>query len=133
MKLLDNAVGDSDRVMNKPDGCLADCHRLLQLLEEEYNGSAGALTARLYYDAFQISITHGDQARASVFAERGYRSRVICEGEYSPETREFKNLMDNPAGHRNFEVSRRWKTAKGLVPKELDTDGFEKWLWRKGR
>jgi hypothetical protein len=106
---------------------------LLQVLEEEYKGSAGALIARLYYDAFQISITHGDQARASVFAERGYRSRIICEGEDSPETQKIKNLMENPARHRNFGASKRWKAAKGLVPKGLDTDGFEKWLWRQGK
>jgi hypothetical protein len=91
------------------------------------------LIARLYYDAFQISITHGDQARASAFAERGFRSRVVCEGEDSPETRQIKCLIESPAGHRNFGASNRWKTAKGLVPKGLDTDGFEKWLWRQGR
>ena len=118
--------------MNRPADCLADCHSLLQVLEEEYNGGAGASIARLYYDAFQISITHGDQARASVFAARGQQSRVICEGEDSPETRKVKNLMENPAGHRNFGASTRWKTAKGLVPKGLDTGGFERWLWRQG-
>ena|SRR5438876_11712018 len=99
------------------------------LVLEEYKGSASALIARLYYDAFQISITHGDR----VPAERGYRSRVICEGEDSSETREIKNLMENSAGHRNFGASERWKTAKGLVPKGLDTGGFEKWLWRQGK
>ena len=31
---LDDAIGDSDRVMNRPDECLADCHSLLQFLEE---------------------------------------------------------------------------------------------------
>ncbi len=72
-----------------------------------YHGGAGALIARFYYDAFQISITHGDQARASVFAERGYTSRVIYEGKDSPETRKVKNLMRRPAGHRNFEASTR--------------------------
>lgn len=133
IKYLDNAIGNPDRVMNKPDECLADCYRLLQVLEEEYKGSAGALFARLYYDAFQISITHGDQARASVFAERAHQSRVICEGEDSPETRKIKNLMENPAGHMNFGASNRWKTAKKLVPKGLNTDEFEKWLWRQGR
>jgi SET domain len=130
---LDNVIGDSDSVMKKPDDCLTDCHCLLQVLEVEYKGSAVALIARLYYDAFQISITHGDQARASVFAERGYRSRIICEGEDSPETQKIKNLMENPARHRNFGASKRWKAAKGLVPKGLDTDGFEKWLWRQGK
>ncbi len=129
---LDDAIGDPDRVMKKPDDCLKDCRSLLQVLKEEYDGSAGASIARLYYDAFQISITHGDQARASVFAERGYKSRVICEGEDSPETRTVKNLWKNPAGHRNFGASTRWKTAKGLVPKGLDIAAFEKWLWRQG-
>ncbi len=119
--------------MKRPDDCLAGYHSLLQVFEEEYNGDAGALIARLYYDAFQISITHGDQARASRFAERGYKLRVICEGEDSPETRKMKNLMEYPAGHRNFGASTRWKTAKEPVLKGLDTGGFERWLWRQGR
>ena len=119
--------------MNKPDNCLADCRSLLQVLEGEYHGGAGALIARLYYDAFQISIAHGDQARASVFAQRGHKSREICEGEDSPETRKVENLMENPTGHRNFGASTRWRTAKGLVPKGLDTGGFERWLWRQER
>ncbi len=78
IQYLDDAIGDPNRVMERPDDCLADCHSLLQVLEEEFH--RGASIARLYYDAFQMSITHGDQARASVFAERGYKSRVICEG-----------------------------------------------------
>jgi hypothetical protein len=59
IQLLDEAIGDPERVMKRPEESLADCHSLLQVLEEEYKGSAGALIARLYYDAFQISITHG--------------------------------------------------------------------------
>jgi SET domain len=133
IQFLDEVIGDPDRVINKPDDCLADCHSLLEVLEEEFDGSATALVARLYYDAFQISITHSDLARASVFAERGHRTRVVCEGEDSPETQKMKNLMENPAEHRNFGVSKRWKTPSRLVPKGLDTGEFEKWLWRLGR
>ena len=128
---LDSSIGDPLRVVNTPEDCLADCYLLLQLLKEEYEGDAGGLNARLYYDAFQISITHGDQARASVFAERGYRSRVECEGEDSPETQKIKSLMENPAGHRNFGVSKRWKTTKKLTSKGLDTGDYEKWLWKR--
>ena len=133
IQLLDEAIGDPERVIMRPEESLADCHSLLQVLEEEYKDGAGVLMARVYYDAFQISITHGDQARASAFAEKGYRSRVMCEGEDSPETQQIKSLMENPAKHRNFGASNRWKTTKGLIPKGLDTVGFEKWLWRQGR
>ena len=91
------------------------------------------MIARLYYDAFQISITHSDQARASVFAQRAYESRVICEGQDNPETQKMKKFMKNPAEHLNFGASTRWKTVKGLVPKGLDPEGSEKWLWRQGR
>jgi len=133
MQRLDDAIGDPARVMSRPEDCLADCHSLLQVLEEEFSGAAGTLIGRAYYDAFQICITHGDQARASVFAERGYEARVLCEGEDSPATRNMKALRGNPAGHRNFGASRRWRTGKGMVPKGLDAEGFEKWLWRLGR
>ena len=130
---LDDAISDSDRVMNRPEDCLADCHSLLQVLEEEYYGGASASIPRLYYNAFQISITHSDQARASIFARRAHKSRVICEGEDSPETRKVKDLMENLAGHWNSAASTRWKTAKGLVPKGLNAGEFERWLWRQGR
>jgi hypothetical protein len=56
---------------------LAD-HFLLQVLKEKYHGDADAFIARLYYDAFQISITHDNQAQASVL-QREHKSRVICE------------------------------------------------------
>ncbi|PTB34877.1 hypothetical protein M441DRAFT_74731 [Trichoderma asperellum CBS 433.97] len=68
-------------------------------LEQELDGCASAMIARLYYDAFHIIIAHGDQARASMFAERAYKARVICEGEDSPETLRVKSLAVKPADH----------------------------------
>ena len=130
---LDCAIGDPERVLNKPDDCLADCYLLHQIVKDEYKGNVGVLDARLYYDAFQISITHGDQARASVFAERGYQSRVMCEGEDSPETIRMKRLKDDPTQDMSFGVSRRWYTPKRMVPKSLDDSEYENWLWRRGR
>lgn len=129
---LDNAIGDPFRMAKSPKESLGDCHSLLQLLNEEYDGCAGALSARLYYDAFQISIAHGDQARASVFAERAYKVRVICEGEDSPETQRAKSLALKPADHGSFRLcSMKWKTRREMVPKGLDTAQFEQWLWRE--
>jgi hypothetical protein len=131
IEYLDETIGSPYRVLKRPDQCIAYCYRLLKILKDEYKDSAVALVAQLYYDAFQISITHGDQARASIFAERGYQTRLICEGEDSPATQIIKNLMENPTEHRSFETSKRWRTSKELVPKELDAAGFEKWLWRQ--
>ena len=113
-------------MMSRSDDCLTDYHFLLQVLKKEYHHDAGALIARLYYDAFQISIIYGDQAQVSVFVEREHKLRVICEGENNLEMWKVKNLMKNSAGYRNFEVSMRWKTVKGLVPKGLNAGGFER-------
>ncbi|KAK2743435.1 hypothetical protein FQN57_004900 [Myotisia sp. PD_48] len=129
IQTLDWRIGDPDRVLSTPGACLEDCHSLLQLLEQEY--SSGALVPRVYYDAFQICITHGDQARASCFAERAYQARVMCEGEDNPATQRIESLMKDPRNHPGFGVSMRWKTIKNGCPKDLDGEAFENWLWRK--
>ncbi|KAF2804535.1 SET domain-containing protein [Mytilinidion resinicola] len=127
---LDDTIGDPFRMMVSPKEVLGDCHSLLQVLEEEYGGCATASSARLYYDAFQVSITHGDQARASVFAERAYKARVVCEGEDSPETQRVKSLALKPSEHSSFGLcSTKWKTTREMVPKSLNTAQFEKWLF----
>ncbi|KAJ5504193.1 hypothetical protein N7463_007067 [Penicillium fimorum] len=61
---LDSEIGNALRVLQSPKDCLKDCQVMLQILEEEYEGSPGVHLVRLYYDAFQISIVHDDQARA---------------------------------------------------------------------
>ncbi|KAJ5972148.1 uncharacterized protein N7479_002066 [Penicillium vulpinum] len=126
---LDAAIGDGLRVMYSPKDCLRDCRVLLQVLEEEYEGSHGAHLARLYYDAFQVSIVHGDQARAGVFAERSYRARAACEGEDNPETKRIRILMEDPKRHGSFGLSMKWKSLKDQVPRGLSAYGFEGWLW----
>jgi hypothetical protein len=130
---LDEAIGDPIRMMSRPHESLRDCYSLLQVLEQEFDGNAGALIARLYYDAFQISIAHGDQARASIFAERACKARVICEGGDSPETLRVKSLSLKPAQHSSFGIySRKWKTTRELIPKGLDTVEFNKWFVQAG-
>ncbi|CAI7568865.1 unnamed protein product [Penicillium glandicola] len=88
---LDAAIGNAARVMYHPKDCLGDCQVLLQTLEEEYEGSPGAYLARLYYDAFQISVAHFDLARAATFAERSYRARrAACWFWVDEEMEEFE-------------------------------------------
>ena len=98
----------------------------------DFDIDSGALIARLYYDAFQISVAHGDQARGRVFAERAYKARIICEGEDSPETQKVKNFAAKPSDHNSFEAySRRWRTARSMVPKGLDMVQFTEWLFKR--
>lgn len=129
---LDEAIGDPNRTMNSPNRAITDCQNMLKLIRQEYDGSFPPLEARVYYDAFQISIIHSDQARASNFARRSYDARLVCEGEDSPEAIRMKSLMDNPTQHRGFGVSKRWITTKSRVPKGLDEKEFDEWLWKRG-
>lgn len=129
---LDEAIGDPGRTMNAPHQAIADCHELNKLILQEYDESSSPLEARLYYDAFQISIIHSDQARASVFASRAYKARCICEGKDSPETIRMKSLASNPIKHQSFGVSKRWRTMKTGVPNGLSEKEFEEWLWKRG-
>lgn len=129
---LDANIGDPRRMMSNPEKSLGDCHSLLHVLKEEYGGGAGALIPRLFYDAFQISVAHGDLARASIFAEKAYKARVICEGEDSPATQRAKSLALKPTGHSSFGVySMKWKTTRETISTGLDTAEFEKWLFRQ--
>jgi hypothetical protein len=130
MDRLDQSIGDGSQIISNPASALAHCQRMQQLLKDEYN-SCPPLEARLYYDAFQISIVHADQARASVFAEKAYKARLLGEGEDSPETIKMKGFMGRPAEHQNYRVSKRWRTSKSAVPKGLGDKEFEEWLWRR--
>lgn len=131
---LNEAIGDPFRMAAKPAESLRGCHSLLQALDKEFEGYAGAHGCRLYYDAFQICINHGDQARASTFAERAYKARVCCEGEDSPETRRVRSLSTQPTDHTSYRMlSKKWNTKRSMVPKGLDEAQFEAWLFREQR
>lgn len=128
---LDEAIGDPMRMVIKPAESLRDCQTMLRALNEEFADHPGAHSCRLYYDAFQICISHGDQARAAVFAERAYKGRVCIEGEDSPETQKVKSLSTKPSSHQSYGLcSMKWKTKKSMVPKGLDEAQLEAWLFR---
>lgn len=131
---LDEAIGDPYRMATKPMESLRDCHSLLKTLKKEFKHYTGAHGCRLYYDAFQICISHGDQARASAFAEKAYKARVCCDGENSPETKRMKALSTKPTEHMSYGLlSKKWNTTRNMVPKGLDEAQFEAWLFREQR
>ncbi|KAG8167141.1 hypothetical protein KVR01_002830 [Diaporthe batatas] len=134
MQDLDEAIGDPMRMATKPAESLRDCQTMLRTLDKEFAGHTGAHSCRLYYDAFQICVSHGDQARAGVFAEKAYQARVCVEGEDSPETQRMKSFSRKPSLHENHaKASTDWKTKKSMVPRGLDEAQFEVWLFRDRR
>ncbi|KAI2623100.1 SET domain-containing protein [Hypoxylon sp. NC1633] len=129
---LDDSIGDPMRMRTRPGASLADCRSLLQLSKEEYGDELASSAARLYYDAFLISVSHSDRARASVFAERAYKARVICEGEDSPSTQRMKRFMEDPTSHTRFGAySSKWKGSDKFSPSSLNETEFDAWLWRR--
>jgi hypothetical protein len=89
--------------MNKSNDYLTDCHSLFLNFEEKYNSNVYTGIARFYYDAFQISIIYDNQIRASVFAERIYKSKIICEDKDSPQIRKMKILIEEISEFRDYD------------------------------
>ena len=134
MESLDNAIGNPFRMHMMPEKLLRACQLLLEVLDEEYDGYAGVLNAKVYYDAFQICIAHGDQARASVFAQMSYEARVVCEGEDSPETQRMKALARTPEMHFGFGMcSMKWHTSQEMVSNEMNWARLQMWLFARAR
>jgi hypothetical protein len=127
MQFLDNVIGDLDAIMESPGTALSRCRELLSLYEME--AITDPRVARVYYDAFQICITHSDQARACAFAQKAYETRLYLEGEDSPNTQKMKSFMANPANHMSFGISQRWEQLKEAVPENVNAQEFNRWLW----
>ncbi|KXH60739.1 hypothetical protein CSAL01_09364 [Colletotrichum salicis] len=94
---LDDQIGDGIRIVSTPLACLRMAHEMKLLMEEE--GIADARIPRLYYDAFQIVIANGDEARARIFAERASVERLIMEGSDSAVVHRLNKYAANPSSH----------------------------------
>lgn len=127
---LDAILGSGTTIVSAPLSCLNNAHKLLTLLKEE--NITDPRVARLWYDAFQIAIANGDEARAKLFAERAYTERVIVEGEDSPDTARMKQFAARPASHRLYGTTMKWRRPAEKIPQGMSEEEFENWLWKKG-
>ncbi|KAM0198329.1 hypothetical protein ACHAQI_012377 [Fusarium lateritium] len=100
--------------------------RLLDLLTCE--GIDDATVPRAYYDAFQIAITHGDRARAKIFAERALSARILIEDD-SPEVEKLQKLSDDPSQHASHGLTTRLVSTIEEIPTDKKGSDFEAWLW----
>jgi len=127
-KALDNTIGNWDSARYSPKKVLANVRKLLEIYREE--GIDDDRLANLYWDAFQVVIMHGDQARASECARHYVDLKVLSEGPDSANVEEVQPYISKPATHKNFGETKDWETAVEDVPTGLDNEAFEKWLWR---
>lgn len=105
-------------------------HTMATLLDQE--GIRDASVPRLYYDAFQIAASYGDEARAKAFAERAYTVRVDLEGEDSPSTEKVKRYAAQPDLHMAYGMyAGSGKRVSAPPPKTKKALEFENWLWKE--
>lgn len=117
IKFIDEAIGDFSEIASEPETGLHLIHTMLGLFEEEGIWDAGI--PRAYYDAYQIAIASGDEARARTFAKRAYAARAVIEGDDSPNTTKLKRLAEQPSEPIND------------GPPETSEDELENWLWKE--
>lgn len=80
--------------------------------------------------AAALCTAHSDLARSSVFHQRAAKAWGFLEGEDSPTVMRCGIQAGNPL-NGGTTVSVNWDTDVGDVPKDLDEDAFEDWLWRR--
>ncbi|KAH8812463.1 hypothetical protein F5884DRAFT_310434 [Xylogone sp. PMI_703] len=101
----------------------------IRLYNEQGPNDAGL--PRAFLDAAQIAIANGDLARARILAERAAIGWTILGGDDSHEVLKYRDLSRDPSDHELYGMSMKWKTNVDEVPRELNSDEFEDWLWRR--
>ncbi|RPB07912.1 SET domain-containing protein [Morchella conica CCBAS932] len=125
---LDRIIGSGELLVRNAPRALGACRTIIEHLEDE--GIQDMRVARAYYDAFQICVSNGDMARASVFARKHIEEVICCEGEDAPGLKERQAFVDKPETHRLAGVSNMWE-SKLSDRARSDHDDFEGWLWKR--
>jgi len=126
---MDDEVGGGVLIATNPARAMKFCWQVIKLIPLE---SLEAELPRAYFDAFQLAIAHGDQARASAFMKIQRRLRRLFEGDDASDmTPEMNALVEQPQSHYVFQaVSRRWQSTVSMR-REEDSAGFDEWLWMR--
>ncbi|KAK5652639.1 hypothetical protein OQA88_10232 [Cercophora sp. LCS_1] len=128
LKELEDEIGDGVGIVVTPLACLRKVREMVRLLEVE--GMVG-LIPRAYYDAFQVVIANGDQARARHFAVLLYDARVVVEGEDSADAVRAQGFVARPAEHRLYGTTMKWRQGVDKVPVGLSTEALKSWMWKE--
>ena len=84
-----------------------------------------------YSDAAQIAIANGDLTRGRCFAEKAVCGWCTALGSDSTEVIQHNDLAKDPSTHCLYGKSSKWKTTVDEVPRGLEPEELEDWLWRR--
>ncbi|KAG6095254.1 hypothetical protein E4U30_002606 [Claviceps sp. LM220 group G6] len=101
-----------------------------RLLNELYQEGSGFPFS--YQFATPMAFIRGDLARARIFAQRALSSFVTIQGSDGEEPIEYADMIKNPEDHsKRYPYPKDWKTSVDDVPKGLEPEEFENWLWKR--
>ncbi|TVY60112.1 SET domain-containing protein 5 [Fusarium oxysporum f. sp. cubense] len=128
---LDARIGRDGLVgiLSDPKRVLGYVDQQVRLYNEQTLDDVGL--PRAFFDAAQITVAHGDLARARVFTERAAAGWLVLEGDDSPRVLNAKQLAQDPSSHDTYGYSTAWRTAVDDVPQGLDSNEFENWIWKR--
>ncbi|RYC86242.1 hypothetical protein BFJ63_vAg10884 [Fusarium oxysporum f. sp. narcissi] len=128
---LDARIGRDGLVgiLSDPKRVLGYVDQQVRLYNEQTLDDVGL--PRAFFDAAQITVAHGDLARARVFTERAAAGWLVLEGDDSPRVLNAKKLAQDPSSHDTYGNSTAWRTAVDDVPQGLDSNEFENWIWKR--
>ncbi|CCX06260.1 hypothetical protein FPQ18DRAFT_354171 [Pyronema domesticum] len=126
-KRLDELIGDGVLIATNPARALKYCRDLMNVRKRLKQTPE---IPRVYYDAFQVCVAHGDLARAKVFMRLHNDMKERIEGDWAVDA-EKRELVERPERHRLYrQVSRRWNTNVQHA-REEGSEGFVEWLWMR--
>ncbi|KOS19317.1 SET domain-containing protein 5 [Escovopsis weberi] len=132
IKRLEGSV--ANKTLLEPAQAMREAERALELLREE--GIDDERVSSAWYDAFQVALFAGDAARARVFCERAFLSRIVVEGMDSVEVQVIFHSYMNPLRYPYSFLSSKPSSDPGphipLAPdEEFSRSVYEGWLWNR--
>ncbi|KAG5919997.1 hypothetical protein E4U61_000335 [Claviceps capensis] len=89
--------------------------------------------AHVYESAAALVIAYGDLARGRIFVQKARSTWTTIFGRGNENDALYAAFARYPWLHPRHGFSLQWKTALKEIPKGLEPDDFEDWLWRRGK
>ncbi|KAG6166334.1 hypothetical protein E4U51_003657 [Claviceps purpurea] len=89
--------------------------------------------AHVFESAAALAIAYGDLARGRIFMQKARSTWTTIFGSGNESDALYGAFARDPSLHPRYGFSMEWKTALKEIPKGLEPDDFEDWLWKRGK